>query len=218
LGGNASPRVSTWKEKAFLDTPQAKANPDWVELSIGSNQYGRNWVSPPILAVDELRDILAKAIDAVVLGQGSLGRYGHTIESWDNGTPYVSTEADSWGKRISEQGHKVTTIGKLHYRKVGDPSGFDDQRLLMHVPDGVGDVFGCLRENMPARTHSRNNIYDAGAGEVEYTRYDRAITEEAIRFLTGEGPRQATRGHSSCHWCTRISPEGAARALRPLSS
>jgi choline-sulfatase len=118
------------------------------------------------------------------------GRYAHTIDSWDNGTPYIGTEAQSWGHRLSEQGHKVTTIGKLHYRKVGDPSGFDDQRLAMHVLDGVGDVYGCLRDAMPVRPHSRQQIYEAGAGEVEYTRYDRATTEEAIRFLTNEGPNE----------------------------
>jgi len=118
------------------------------------------------------------------------GRYAHTIDSWDNGTPYVGTEAESWGHRLSEQGHEVTTIGKLHYRKVGDPSGFDDQRLPMHVLDGVGDIYGCLREAMPVRPHSRKQIYEAGPGEVEYTRYDRATTEAAIRFLTDEAPRQ----------------------------
>lgn len=119
------------------------------------------------------------------------GRYAHTIDSWDNGTPYVGTEAESWGHRLSEQGHKVTTIGKLHYRKSDDPSGFNDQRLPMHVLDGVGDIYGCLREAMPVRPVSREQIYEAGAGEVEYTRYDRATTEEAIRFLTDEGPQQA---------------------------
>jgi choline-sulfatase len=118
------------------------------------------------------------------------GRYPHTIESWDNGTPYIGTEADSWGKRLAEQGHKVTTIGKLHYRKADDPNGFPDQRLPMHVLDGVGDVYGCLREAMPVRTSNRQHILNAGAGEVEYTRYDRATTEEAIRFLSNEGPKQ----------------------------
>jgi choline-sulfatase len=117
------------------------------------------------------------------------GRYAHTIDSWDNGTPYVGTEAQSWGHRLSEQGHKVTTIGKLHYRKVGDPSGFDDQRLPMHVLEGVGDIYGCLREAMPVRPHSRAQIFEAGPGEVEYTRYDRATTQEAIRFLADEAPR-----------------------------
>lgn len=119
------------------------------------------------------------------------GRYAHTIDSWDNGTPYVGTEAPSWGHRLTEQGHKVTTIGKLHYRKVGDPSGFPDQRLPVHVLDGVGDVYGCLRGDMPVRPHSRQQVLDARAGEVEYTRYDRAIREEAVRWLGHEGRNQS---------------------------
>ena len=118
------------------------------------------------------------------------GRYAHTIDSWDNGTPYIGTEAESWGKRLTEHGHKVTTIGKLHYRKVGDPSGFGDQRLAMHVLEGVGDIYGCLREKMPVRPHSRAQIFEAGPGEVEYTRYDRATTEAAIRYLTDEARGQ----------------------------
>lgn len=115
------------------------------------------------------------------------GRYAHQIGSWDNGTPYVGTEADSWGHRLTEQGHRVTTIGKLHYRKVGDPSGFPDQRLPMHVVDGVGDTYGALRGDMPVRPASRNQVPEARAGEAEYTRYDRAIGAAAVRWLREEG-------------------------------
>lgn len=115
------------------------------------------------------------------------GRYAHRIDSWDNGTPYVGSESDSWGKRLTEQGHRVTTIGKLHYRKVGDPSGFPDQRLPMHVVDGVGDTYGALRGDMPVRPSSRHQVLEARAGEAEYTRYDRAIGAEAARWLREEG-------------------------------
>ena len=119
------------------------------------------------------------------------GRYAHTIDSWDNGTPYVGTEAPSWGHRLTEQGHKVTTIGKLHYRKVGDPSGFPDQRLPVHVLEGVGDVYGCLRSDMPVRPQSRTQVLEARAGESEYTRYDRAITRESVKWLREEAPGQS---------------------------
>jgi choline-sulfatase len=117
------------------------------------------------------------------------GRWAHPIDNWDNGTPYIGTEADSWGTRLPEQGFQATTIGKLHYRKVGDPSGFPDQRLAMHVLEGVGDIYGCLREQMPVRAVSREQVYAAGAGEVEYTRYDQAICAEAERFLRDEAPK-----------------------------
>ena len=119
------------------------------------------------------------------------GRYAHTINSWDNATPYVGTEAPSWGHRLTNAGHLVTTIGKLHYRKVGDPSGFTDQRLPMHVLDGVGDLYGLLRGGMPVRATSRHHVIDVKEGESEYTRYDQAIAAEAVRWLKQEGTSQA---------------------------
>lgn len=118
------------------------------------------------------------------------GRYAHTINSWDNASPYVGTEAASWGHRLIAQGHKVTTIGKLHYRQVEDPSGFPDQRLPMHVLEGIGDLYGLLREEMPVRPQSRRHVLEARAGESEYIRYDRAIAQAAARWLREEGQNE----------------------------
>lgn len=114
------------------------------------------------------------------------GRYAHTIGSWDNAKPYTGAEAPSWGHRLVEQGHPVTTVGKLHYRAVDDPSGFPDQRLPMHVLDGIGDLYGLLRGDMPVRHASRQQVLDARAGDSEYIRYDRAIAQESARFLREE--------------------------------
>jgi choline-sulfatase len=114
------------------------------------------------------------------------GRYAHTLGAWDNAKPYIGTEADSWGHRLTAQGHKVVTVGKLHYRQVGDPSGFPDQRLPMHVLEGVGDQFGLLRGKMPVRQESRNHVLRAHAGESEYIRYDRATAQASARFLRDE--------------------------------
>jgi choline-sulfatase len=110
------------------------------------------------------------------------GRYAHRIGSWDNSTPYTG-EPPSWGHRLLEAGHEVTTIGKLHYRSVEDDSGFPDQRISLHVVDGIGDLFSLIREEMPVRPETRKKILGAGPGESSYTRYDRGITEEAVRFL-----------------------------------
>jgi choline-sulfatase len=118
------------------------------------------------------------------------GRYAHAIGSWDNATPYVGTEAASWGHRLIEKGHRVTTIGKLHYRKVGDPSGFPDQRIPLHVLDGVGDLYGLLREKMPVRPQSRHQVLEARAGEAEYIRYDRGTAQAAVRWLREEAPAE----------------------------
>lgn len=130
-----------------------------------------------------------------VPGRASLatGRYAHEIGAWDPAKPYVGEEAPSWGHRLISHGHKVTTIGKLHYRRVGDPSGFPDQRLPMHVLEGVGDLYGLLREKMPVpepSVSSRHTILTAGAGESEYVRYDRAISQASATWLKEEAPAQ----------------------------
>ncbi len=104
LGGNASPRVSTWQDKRFLDTPPAKSTPGWVELNIDANKYGRNWVSPPILAVDEFRDMMAKAVDAVQLpGGGSL----------DKVLKEVQRESDELLERTEPKGQTLVDWSKL---------------------------------------------------------------------------------------------------------
>ena len=89
------------------------------------------------------------------------GRYAHQLGIWDNGAPYTGREAPSWGHRLTARGRQVTTIGKLHYRDAEDDTGFPDQRLPMHVLDGVGDVFGLLRGDSPVRPGS---VRTPGAG------------------------------------------------------
>jgi choline-sulfatase len=113
------------------------------------------------------------------------GRYAHTLGIWDNTKPYLGHEADSWGKRLMEQGHAVTTIGKLHYRSPGDPTGFPDQRIPMHVPYPEQNNYHLLRERMQP-IDQRSFVLGAGPGDTAYARYDRAITAEAESFLRTE--------------------------------
>lgn len=118
------------------------------------------------------------------------GRYAHALECWDNSSPYDGTAAPSWGHRLTAQGHHVTTIGKLHYADAD--IGFPDQRLAMHSRRGAG--YGILREKMPVLTHTRDFVASAGPGEAEYSRYDRAVGAEAVRWLREEGRRRAATG------------------------
>lgn len=131
------------------------------------------------------------------------GRYAHTLGAWDNAKPYVGTEAPSWGHRLTAQGFPVATVGKLHYRAVDDPTGFSDQRLPMHVLDGVGDVYGLLRADMPVRPESRRHVLDAHAGDSEYLRYDRATARESARFLREEA---ADRGMPWALFVSFVTP------------
>ena len=120
------------------------------------------------------------------------GCYPHQLESWDNAAPYTG-QRRSWAHRVRGAGHKAISVGKLHYRSDDDDTGFEEQRLSMHVMDGVGDLRGnLLREPQPLRRLARGKLVDVGAGESEYNRYDWAIADEAVSFLQSKAARQET--------------------------
>jgi choline-sulfatase len=114
------------------------------------------------------------------------GRYVHEIGAWDNAAPYVGGQP-SWGHHLSRAGYRVTTIGKLHYRDAADDTGFPDQRLAMHIA-GRGDLRGIAQrpEGRVPTVPGFNAILDAGPGETDYTRYDRSVTDAAVRFLADD--------------------------------
>jgi len=121
------------------------------------------------------------------------GRYQHEIGYWDNADPYDGA-VPSWHHLLRARGHRVVSIGKLHFRGLpGDDHGFTQELLAMHVLDGIGDVKGLVRENIP-----RRNGYDklaklAGPGESPYTRYDRDISARAQTWLREEGRQRRER-------------------------
>ena len=50
---------------------------------------------------------------------------------------------------MQEHGHRVESIGKLHYVNDTAPTGFSDQTLAMHIWEGMGQVWGCVRDPLP---------------------------------------------------------------------
>ena len=121
------------------------------------------------------------------------GKYPHQIGYWDNADPYDGA-VPSWHHLLRSRGHRVVSIGKLHFRgRPGDDHGFSEELLAMHVLDGIGDVKGLVRQDIP-----RRNGYDklaklAGPGESPYTRYDRDIAARAQAWLRDEGRRRRER-------------------------
>jgi choline-sulfatase len=121
------------------------------------------------------------------------GKYPHQIGYWDNADPYDGA-VPSWHHLLRDRGHRVVSIGKLHFRGLpGDDHGFSEELLPMHVIEGIGDVKGLIRDDIP-----RRNGYDklanlAGPGESPYTRYDREIAARAQAWLRQEAPRQGSR-------------------------
>ena len=110
------------------------------------------------------------------------GQYGHQTGHWDNATPYYG-KPNSWGHHLQAAGIEVGSIGKLHYRNAEDRVGLDFQVIPMHVVNGVGDVLGCVREPLPKRWKSHAMAEKIGAGETNYTEYDRDIAERSAAWL-----------------------------------
>ena len=110
------------------------------------------------------------------------GCYSFQTRTWDNASPYTG-QAQSFGSQLEKHGIPVTTIGKLHYRNAEDDTGFKDQRIPLHIRDGVGDLFGTIREYGIVKHVMRQEIPKAHAGDSSYVAYDRKITEVAVNYL-----------------------------------
>lgn len=118
------------------------------------------------------------------------GRYVHDTGYWDNAIAYDG-RVPSWGHRLMAQGHRVTSIGKLHYLDSNPQrNGFDEEILPLHIVNGVGDLLGLVRDELPRRPGSANLGPEAGRGESEYTRYDRSIADETAKWLKNAAARE----------------------------
>ena len=121
------------------------------------------------------------------------GRYVHDVRCWDNAIAYEGKPA-SWGHRLMEQGHHVASIGKLHYKESGpETNGFNEEILPLHIVNGVGDLLGLIRDELPRRPGSARLGPEAGPGESDYTRYDRSIAEETVKWLKQSAPRHRAK-------------------------
>ncbi len=117
------------------------------------------------------------------------GRYVHDVRCWDNAIAYEGQPA-SWGHRLREQGHHAASIGKLHYKESKpQANGFDEEILPLHIVNGVGDLLGLIRDELPRRPGSLKLGPEAGPGESDYTRYDRSIADETVKWLKNSAPR-----------------------------
>lgn len=109
------------------------------------------------------------------------GRYTHETRYWDNAHPYDG-KVRSWGHRLHDEGMRVESIGKLHYRGVEEPTGFDKQTVPMHVMGGFGQIWGSVRDPLPPSRPAKM-LGDIGPGYSKYNEYDRAIADNAKTWL-----------------------------------
>lgn len=119
------------------------------------------------------------------------GYYVHDIGYWDNAIAYDG-RIPSWGHLLQNKGLAPVSIGKLHYRNATDDTGFVRQIRPLHVLDGIGQVWGSVRDPLPQTPHAARMIGGVGAGTSKYNRYDMAVSEDTVAWLhdapTNEAP------------------------------
>jgi choline-sulfatase len=127
------------------------------------------------------------------------GRHVHDIRLWDNAMPYTG-EPKGWGHALQDRQIRVESIGKLHYRDENDPAGFDVEHIPMQVANGVGMVWGSIRAESERLSRPGRMLGDyIGPGESSYTKYDRSVTDETVRWMeqTGSAAEQKP-------WCLYV--------------
>ena len=164
-----------------------------------TNCYGHNMIKTPHL--DRLAQSGTRFTSAYtncpicVPARASLatGRYVHDVRCWDNAIAYAGNPI-SWGHRLMQSGHQVTSIGKLHYSR-SDPhtNGFDEEILPMHLVEGLGDLLGLIRDELPKRNGALNLGPESGRGESAYTKYDRDITNAACHWLQEKAQQKSAK-------------------------
>ncbi len=110
------------------------------------------------------------------------GRWVHELGCWDNAIAYDG-RVRGWGHALQGAGIRVESIGKLHYRHADDPTGFDRQIEPMHILDGIGQVWGSVRNPLPRDRPAPTMLRERGPGESSYNRYDRRIADAACQWL-----------------------------------
>ena len=110
------------------------------------------------------------------------GRHVHEIGYWDNAIAYDG-RVPGWGHRMQQAGHRVEAIGKLHYQDDKHPTGFDREHDTLHILNGIGQLWGSVRDPMPEKA-ARSALYDkVGPGTSNYNRYDMRICELTTQWL-----------------------------------
>lgn len=118
------------------------------------------------------------------------GKYIHQIGYWDNADAYDGS-VPSWHHLLRDRGHRVVSVGKLHFRLTGEDHGFSEEIIPMHIYQGKGDLLGLIRDDMPPRGNSKKMIAMAGPGESTYTFYDKDICSRAQVWLREEAVKRA---------------------------
>lgn len=122
------------------------------------------------------------------------GRYAFETGYWDNAMGYDGRVA-GWAHALSEHGIRCESIGKLHFRSAQDPTGFARQHHAMHLHEGVGQVWGSVRDPLPQLQGHEPMLRPFGAGTSKYNEFDLRCTAAAQEWIERAG------AEGSAPWC-----------------
>ena len=144
-------------------------------LAFGGTRFENTYTPSPIC-------VPARSIMAT-------GRYVHQTECWDNIHPYHG-QVESWAHILRNAGHRVVSIGKLHYRNEQDDTGFDEQIIPMHVAKNGGDIKSLLRDPLPGGKERSKLAEQLEPNGSSKTRYDSQVTKLTCQWLKEVGTNQ----------------------------
>ena len=126
----------------------------------------------------------------------AIGKYIHQIGFWDNADAYDGS-IPTWHHHIRNRGHKVVSVGKLHFHTAEEDHGFTEEIIPMHILHGKGDLMGLVRDDLPKRGGAKKMIGMAGPGESSYTLYDRDIAARAQVWLRENADKHQDKDRKS---------------------
>jgi len=110
------------------------------------------------------------------------GRYAHQTGYWDNAMAYDG-RVRSWGHALTARSVVSVSIGKLHYRRQDDDTGFARQITPMHVKDGSGMVWGAVRDPLSDEPRRDPMLAPIGPGFSAYNAFDTRVGDETVAWL-----------------------------------
>ncbi|MCJ7855613.1 sulfatase-like hydrolase/transferase [Lachnospiraceae bacterium NSJ-143] len=113
------------------------------------------------------------------------GDYAFKHSFWDNSYGY-NGERDGFGHRLLQNGYRITSVGKLHFKGNFPQTGFPDQRIPLNIKHNTGDESQLIRDGSINRAYMRQQVINSGEGDSKYLEYDHEVAKQAAEILNSE--------------------------------
>ena len=133
------------------------------------------------------------------------GRWAHAVDSWDNATPYVGTEASELGAPAHRAGSPRDDDREAPLPEGGRPLGFPDQRVPMHVLEAWATSTGSSAATCRCGPRAGPRSSRRGRGRASTSATTAPSPTAPPGGSARRRPRSASRGVSSSASSRRTS-------------